>query len=68
MKNEIYLITKGKGSLEGKTFIDIEGFDYEDKETALTLNVRKGMTEIRFCGYLIDIAVLNKVAIEQGRK
>jgi len=57
MTNDLYIVGKGKMSTEGKTHRDIEGFDYNDTVTGLSLSVRDGDTEIRICGKPININV-----------
>jgi len=65
MTNELYVVGKRQDSLSGKTHRDVNGFDYKDKATGLTLNVRDGKTEIRIFGKLIDIAVLQAFVIDR---
>jgi len=55
MPNELYVVGKRQTSLTGKTHRNIQGFDYKDEATGLTLNVRDGDPEIRILGQLIKL-------------
>ena len=67
MGNKLHFVTK-RGKFPGTYKKDIEGFDYEDDKTKFELSVRDGETEIGFCGFRIDIAVLAATAVEHGTK